>query len=509
MTRASFSNPIAEGADPWVIFHEGRYYWCLSAAGKGVFVFSSDRLNSLGDRHLVWSASPSGPFSDQVWAPELHRIDGVWYIYTTASDGDNANHRLIVLECREAIPTGKFQFKAQLYTGDFIESGRENRWAIDATPLRWEGKLYLIWSGWRAEVDEQWLYIAPMSDPWTISGNRVCLCANNDYLWERVDEALSGRGLNEAPQVLQRAGRAFVVFSASGSWQPSYKLGLLEFIGSDPLLPESWRKHPAPCFVSTKNTWGVGHGSFTISPDGTEAWMVYHAKETNDHDWLRSIFVQPFSFAADGLPVFGEPVSRGQRLALPSGTTVAATGGDFHDDFATDWDAWDYWGHQDMIVTSPAGLMLGDFGPTLALFRAGEKIVLRGRSWQDFRLILKFTLNTPDATLGVLFGAGDCWLGYLGQTGLHLEVGPDKVLLQQWLEGRAVPLAAVPKPVQSINAETVLSLEMNRDLLMCSLNGDFVLRAAVPSTNEGSIGVRLGAGRAIIRDIVISAWPTL
>ena len=64
-----------------------------------------------------------------------------------------------------------------------------------------------------------------------------------------MGETATGRGLNEAPQVLQRNGRTFIVYSCSASWQPSYKLGLLALRpGGDPLNPADWTKHPQPVF---------------------------------------------------------------------------------------------------------------------------------------------------------------------------------------------------------------------------------------------------------------------
>ena len=59
--------------------------------------------------------------------------------------------------------------------------------------------------------------IAPMKDPLTMSAPRTRLCGNDDYTWERVGERAPGRGLNEAPEVLQRGGRVFVSYSCSGS----------------------------------------------------------------------------------------------------------------------------------------------------------------------------------------------------------------------------------------------------------------------------------------------------
>jgi GH43 family beta-xylosidase len=68
------------------------------------------------------------------------------------------------------------------------------------------------------------------------------MCANDDYIWERVGEKPENRGLHEAPQVLQRGGRTFVVYSCSSSWQITYKLALLELRpGGDPLNPANWK----------------------------------------------------------------------------------------------------------------------------------------------------------------------------------------------------------------------------------------------------------------------------
>ena len=41
---ATFTNPIAPGADPWVIRHGGFYYWCSSEHDLGVVVYRSKRL---------------------------------------------------------------------------------------------------------------------------------------------------------------------------------------------------------------------------------------------------------------------------------------------------------------------------------------------------------------------------------------------------------------------------------------------------------------------------------
>lgn len=317
--RATFANPIAPGADPWVIFHEGFYYWCASENDLGVAVYRSDRLTERGEKVVVWRAPAFGPHSREVWAPELHRLDDRWYIYVAASNGRNETHRMIVLEAVGDDPTSEFRFKAELYTGDECARRRNNRWAIDGTILEHAGQRYMIWSGWADERDQQWLYLARMENPWTISSDRVRLCANDDYLWERVDETAATRGLNEAPQVLRRDGRVFVMYSASASWETSYKLGLLELAGANPMDPRSWRKAAEPVFQATARAWGPGHNCFVKSPDGTEDWLVYHVKLERKPNWKRAIHVQRFGWRSDGTPDFGAPVAAGLALALPSG----------------------------------------------------------------------------------------------------------------------------------------------------------------------------------------------
>jgi GH43 family beta-xylosidase len=283
----------------------------------------SDRLTVLGPEHLVWKAPDTGPASREVWAPELHLLDGRWYIYFAASDGHNKDHRAWVLQSAGSDPFGPYTLHGPLYTGGDPDLSSDNHWAIDLTVLESGNRLYAIWSGWQSGQDIQHLYIAPMKDPLTMAAPRVHLCANDDYLWERVDESPRGRGLNEAPEVLEHGGRTFVTYSCSGSWQPSYKIGLLELKpGTDPLKPEDWIKYPKPAFQSTATTYGVGHNSFVQSPDHTEDWLVYHAKLDRRDGWRRAVFVQPFTWRADGLPDFGRPVDAGRLLRVPSGEIV-------------------------------------------------------------------------------------------------------------------------------------------------------------------------------------------
>src|SRR5436190_2926882 len=212
----TFTNPLFRGADPNVARHDGWYYYCQSGPGNRLEVGKSRSPVERGEMRVVWAPPRSGWNRAQVWAPELHYLRGRWYLYYAASDGRNATHRLGVLAAATDDPQGPYEDVGQLYTGDDLATRSHNRWAIDGTVFELRGRLYLLWSGWEADDDLQHLYVAAMSDPTTVSSNRVRLCPNDCHTWERIGERHHERGLHEGPQVLIRNSRVFLVYSCSG-----------------------------------------------------------------------------------------------------------------------------------------------------------------------------------------------------------------------------------------------------------------------------------------------------
>lgn len=87
-----------EGDDPYVINHDGYYYYCWSDGGVKVAKISNlDNIVKTAGKQ-VFSSSQNG--FQSVWAPELHYIDGNWYIYVAMCKGtsDNAMHRMYCLK---------------------------------------------------------------------------------------------------------------------------------------------------------------------------------------------------------------------------------------------------------------------------------------------------------------------------------------------------------------------------------------------------------------------------
>ncbi len=312
----NFTNPIlGSGPDPWVYQQNTTYYY-THTLGNRIGLIKTQAISQLKQERFttVWTPPASTAYSRNLWAPELHQIAGKWYVYFAADDGNDANHRMYVLENESADPTtGNWTFKGKL-------TPATDRWAIDGSVFEHSGRLYFLWSGWEGTNNpgNQQIYIARMTNPWTLEGDRVML-SRPSYNWE-----MNGL-VNEGPEVIKSpTGKVNLIYSASGCWTDSYSLGRLTLKdGGNPLNPEDWVKNSTPVF-STKpenNAYGPGHNGFFKSPDGTEDWIIYHANTLSNQGCgdTRNPRIQKFTWNADGTPNFGEPVKVGTPMARPSG----------------------------------------------------------------------------------------------------------------------------------------------------------------------------------------------
>lgn len=209
-----------------------------------------------------------------------------------------------------------------------------NCWAIDMTVLTVQDKHYAVWSGWDdyyvdSEAPMQWLYIAPMTfhkdKPYVRLGERVLLSSPELPFEMKVNEHIS---LLEGPSALYHDDDVFILYSCRGSWTINYKMGQLRLKkGCDPMDPCSWEKKEEPVFeglYADDNAGylvgGVGHASFTTSPDDKEHWIFYHSMKADGKGWSdRYAYIQRFGFDKDGNPVFGLPADPSVPMERPSG----------------------------------------------------------------------------------------------------------------------------------------------------------------------------------------------
>ncbi|WP_018627466.1 glycoside hydrolase family 43 protein [Niabella aurantiaca] len=319
----TFTNPLLpSGADPYSFHKDGYYYYTHTTQNKLV-LWKTKSLSDLktAERKTIWTPPRNTMYSKQLWAPEILFLRGKWYMYFAADNGNNHNHRMYVLENSAPDPMqGEWIFKGKV-------ADPSDKWAIDGDVFEYKGQLYMIWSGWEGDANgQQNIYIAKMSNPWTVEGERV-LISEPEHKWEKYGY-LKGETpdhvlVNEGPQFLIRKDRIFIVYSASGCWTENYTLGMLSLKDNRDLLNRAnWLKSPEPVFKAApeNGVYAAGHNSFFKSPDGKEDWILYHANPRpgqgcGEH---RSPRAQRFTWRKDGTPDFGRPLPTTKPLPEPS-----------------------------------------------------------------------------------------------------------------------------------------------------------------------------------------------
>lgn len=321
-----YVNPfILERADPYVIKGDDDFYYFTAS-----YPMKSDKDTNGYDRVVlrrareltelpkaeektIWQATENTESHRFIWAPELHKIAGKWYVFYAGSCSTENNWAFDcrVLQCQGQDPyndiwveKGKFQ---KLPEDDFSFTG----FSLDMTYFEANGKSYVIWAQHSPEKISC-LYMGEVNpaEPWKLISLPMLL-TEPEYDWEKVRFAV-----NEGPSVLKHDGKVWVCFSASGTG-PEYCVGALEASEqSDLLAKESWIKHEKPFLTSEdlEEEYGPGHNSFTKDKDGNDI-IVYHARSKecfegkcgyseNDplHDPCRHARVRTVTWSEDGVP---------------------------------------------------------------------------------------------------------------------------------------------------------------------------------------------------------------
>ncbi|WP_189879880.1 family 43 glycosylhydrolase [Streptomyces bluensis] len=330
----TYTNSIAEQrADPHIWKHTDGYYYFTATvpAYDRIVLRRATTIQGLASaaETTIWTRHATGEMGAHIWAPEIHFIDGKWYVYFAAgATNDVWKIRPYVLECAAANPI----------TGAWTEKGRIalplDTFSLDATTFVVNGSRYLCWAQNDPAVGSGTnLYLARLSNPWTITGTPVRI-STPTASWETI-----GHRVNEGPAVIQRNGKVFMTFSASAT-DANYCMGLLTASASANLLnASSWAKTANPVFASNAATsqYGPGHNSFTVSEDGRSDVLVYHDRGYKDisgdplNDPNRRTRVQKLYWKADGTPDFGIPVADGP-------TPVRLSSYNFPDRFIRHWE---------------------------------------------------------------------------------------------------------------------------------------------------------------------------
>ncbi|GAB2632341.1 glycoside hydrolase family 43 protein [Belliella aquatica] len=303
----SFDNPIAEKrADPWVYKDTDGTYYLIATVPEydRIVIRKAKTINGLKEAQekVIWVKHDKGVMGHHIWAPELHKIDGKWYVYFAAGEAEDIwNIRMWALSSSSADPT----------ENNWVEEGQVkskiDSFSLDATVFEHNGKRYMIWAqNVRGGDHGTALVMSEMQNATTLTGPEIIL-TEPEFNWERVKY-----NVNEGPAVIKRNGKIFVTYSASAT-NENYCLGLL-WIDEDKDVMDlaNWSKSPGPVFYTNEDLkrYGPGHNSFTLAEDDETVIMIYHArdyKEIQGHelsDPNRATRARSIKWTSSGFPDF-------------------------------------------------------------------------------------------------------------------------------------------------------------------------------------------------------------
>ena len=302
-----FDNPIAEQrADPWVHKTDDGIYYLIATVPEydRIVIRKASSINGLKEakEKEVWHKHKTGVMGHHIWAPELHKIDGVWYIYFAAGEAENIwNIRMWALSNPSEDPMqGEWTEEGQIKT-------QKESFSLDATTFVHKEKRYLIWAqNVKGGSHGTALVLSEMKTPTTLTGPEVIL-TEPEFSWEKMKY-----NVNEGPAVIKKNGKIFVTYSASAT-NHNYCMGLLWIDADADLLDASnWHKSPGPVFYTNEDLkrYGPGHNSFTTAEDGKTTVMIYHArdyKEIQGHelsDKNRATRARVVEWTENGYPDF-------------------------------------------------------------------------------------------------------------------------------------------------------------------------------------------------------------
>lgn len=317
-----YANPfILERADPHVVKGDDGYYYFTASypaygdVNKGydkIILRRSQTVAGLADAEekTIWQAHSSGIMAKHIWAPEMHCIKGVWYMFFAAgSSSDIWAIRPYVLKCDGDPYTGTWTECGQVQAAPGDTSSFRS-FSLDMTYFEHNGKHYVIWAEIKGDSS---LFMAEINpdEPYKMLTAPILL-TKPEYGWELVNHRV-----NEGAAVLKTDDKVYVFFSASGTGS-EYCVGRLEADASANLMDiKSWTKIKTPV-LSTGNLYGEsgpGHNSFVTDENGN-ILIVYHARPLSHaskgcgtyasdplYDPCRHARIKRVFFAGDGTPI--------------------------------------------------------------------------------------------------------------------------------------------------------------------------------------------------------------
>lgn len=282
--QTPYHNPVLQHrdgvADPFLLKWNGEYY--LYASGDPIRAYHSKDLVHWDTIGAVISSAraPEAWNQADVWAPEVVYRNGKFYLYYTAS---KASEDWRVGEMARRIGVGT----SDSPRGPFIDAGYAVTpgWGIDGHVFKDpdDGREYMFYSYlYEPRLPGAGIVVDALTG-WDRMTGRPSHVTRGSEAWEDKDGDPGNGSLrytNEAPTVLKKNGRYYMMYSG-GSWDlPTYSMAYAfsNNVMEGGLDGAGWTKVVPPILRSTPIVQGPGHNSVAKAPNNVDDITAYHAR---------------------------------------------------------------------------------------------------------------------------------------------------------------------------------------------------------------------------------------
>ncbi|WP_334104980.1 family 43 glycosylhydrolase [Muricomes intestini] len=279
-------------SDPYILYHQNQYYMILLdlIRGTGVVACKSDTIEGLkGARRveILFDQKSSTSACGNWWAPELHIIEGIPYIFTTSGTTSWNTTKSCIYKCEgEIMNPGDWKGPYLVVKPDGT-SLRPDGVSLDMTYFNVKETHYVMWS------DRKWADANKELEPKVQDSADICIaCVNPEKPWELVTMPVCIRKpiygweryetkVDEGPFLLRHGDDLFVTIACSSTGLADlYCVGILHStVNSNLLSPEGWDwvSYPVLTKESIPGEYGPGHNCFVKDIENDDDIFVYHA----------------------------------------------------------------------------------------------------------------------------------------------------------------------------------------------------------------------------------------
>lgn len=269
----NFKNPMMSGADPFVLFDEGKYYlYCTTeisdqligandfgtstAEGDGIYVYVSNDMKSWA-KHGYALKKGDSIGEKWFWAPEVLKYRGKFYMVY-------ASEEHIAIACADH-PLGPFKQENKRWLREGISI--DGSFFVDD-----DGSVYLYYVRLGGQNR---IFVAKMKDDLSDIEKEYPDCLiQAEEPWETLDCLIA-----EGPFVLKHKGLYYLSYSCNHTRCVDYAVGYA--VSNSPTGP--FKKFEGnPILKKNESLLGVGHHSFTKGENGT-LYCAYHCHNINSN----------------------------------------------------------------------------------------------------------------------------------------------------------------------------------------------------------------------------------